>query len=82
MNSERIDVVLPDLGDVEQVRVVQWLHHPGEALHAGDDLLEVETEKTTFVVPAPVSGRLVEIIAAEGTTIERGALLGRIERTG
>jgi len=82
MEKNAIDVVLPDLGEVEEVRVVQWLRRTGEALVEDEDLLEVETEKTTFVVPAPAGGRLIEIVAAEGTTVERGGILGRIEPIG
>ena len=69
---------LPDLGEVDGIRVVQWLKTTGSTVAAGEDLLEVETEKTTFVVSAPASGCLAEIVAAEGTTIERGGILGRI----
>ena len=74
-----MEIRLPDLGDVEEVRVVGWLVAGGDTVNEGDDLLEVETEKTTFVVPAPSSGRLVEVAVGEGETVERGGLLGRIE---
>jgi len=75
----QLEIRLPDLGDVDTVRVVAWLVEAGASVAEGDDLVEVETEKTTFVVPAPSGGRLVEILAAEGATLERGGLLGRIE---
>ncbi len=80
MEKKGIEIRLPDLGEVDEVRVVQWLRGLGDPVAADDDLLEVETEKTTFVVPAPADGRLAEIAAREGTTVERGGLLGRIER--
>jgi len=75
----QLEIRLPDLGDVGAVRVVAWLIEDGALMAEGDDLVEVETEKTTFVVPAPSAGRLAEIVAAEGATLERGGLLGRIE---
>jgi len=75
----QLEIRLPDLGDVDMVRVVAWLVEAGTSVAEGDDLVEVETEKTTFVVPAPFAGRLVEVVAAEGATLERGGLLGRIE---
>ncbi len=80
MERNAIDVRLPDLGEVDEVRVVQWLRGAGATVTEGEDLLEVETEKTTFVVPAPASGRLAEIVAVDGTTIQRGGILGRIQR--
>ena len=80
MERNAIDIRLPDLGEVDEIRVVQWLREVGSAVTEDEDLLEVETEKTTFVVPAPVTGRLIEIAAAEGATVERGGVLGWIER--
>ncbi len=80
MEKDALDIRLPDLGEVDEVRVVQWLRETGATVAEGEDLLEVETEKTTFVVPAPASGRLIEIAAFEGTAIQRGGILGRIER--
>ena len=77
-----IEIVLPDLGEVDEVRVVGWLADVGDPLSEGDDLVEVETEKTTFVVPAPSRGRLREIVAGEGATVERRGLLGRMEPFG
>ena len=82
METNTIDVRLPDLGEVDEVRVVQWLQDAGSTVVSDEDLVEVETEKTTFVVPAPIGGRLIEIVAVEGATIGRGGLLGRIERQG
>jgi 2-oxoglutarate dehydrogenase E2 component (dihydrolipoamide succinyltransferase) len=81
MEKNAFDVRLPDLGEVDEVRVVQWLRGIGSTVAEGEDLLEVETEKTTFVVPAPASGRLIEIAAVEGATIQRGGVLGRIDRS-
>ena len=82
MENRVIDIRLPDLGEVEEVRVVQWLRGLGAAIAVDEDLLEVETEKTTFVVPAPAGGRLTQVVAAEGATVQRGGVLGRIEQPG
>jgi pyruvate/2-oxoglutarate dehydrogenase complex dihydrolipoamide acyltransferase (E2) component len=82
MTNKAIEIRLPDLGEVEEVRVVQWIRQVGATIAADEDLLEVETEKTTFVVPAPAGGRLVEVVAVEGATVQRGGILGRIEQPG
>ena len=79
MNSETVLIRMPDLGDVSKAVVVQWLQSIGSQLTEGDDLLEVETEKTTFVVPAPATGRLAKISAPEATTVTTGKVLGEIE---
>jgi len=82
MKNKVIDIRLPDLGEVDEVCVVQWLKTVGATIAVDEDLLEVETEKTTFVVPAPAPGRLCEVLAVEGATVERGGVLGRIEQPG
>lgn len=82
MKNKAIEIRLPDLGEVEEVRVVQWIREVGATIAADEDLLEVETEKTTFVVPAPAGGRLAEVVAVEGATVQRGGVLGRIEQPG
>ncbi len=76
--NERTEVRLPDLGEVEEVTVTSWLKAEGDAVTAGEDLLEVETEKTTFVVEAPASGRLIRIVKQEGEKAKRDELLAEI----
>ena len=79
MSADMILIRMPDLGDVSKAVVVQWLQTVDSQLCEGDDLLEVETEKTTFVIPALVSGRLAIIHAPEMTTVTTGKVLGEIE---
>jgi len=80
MKQTTTRVLLPDLGEIEDVLVVSWLRRVGDVVKEGDDLVEVETEKTTFVVPAPTSGRLTHIAAAEGKRVQVGGRLGDITR--
>jgi len=77
--GDRIEVRLPDLGEVEEVTITSWLKAEGEHVAAGEDLLEVETEKTTFVVEAPAAGRLARILKQEGEKAKRDELLAEID---
>lgn len=79
MKSELVLIRMPDLGDVSTAVVVQWLQPLDSDLTEGCDLLEVETEKTTFVIPSPAAGRLSKILAPETTTVATGKVLGEIE---
>lgn len=72
-------VRMPDLGEVGAAVVVDWLVDVGDAVVEGDDLVEVETEKTTFVIPAPVSGRLRTIRVPVGGTARVEDVLGSID---
>ena len=82
MSKERTAIRIPDLGEVDEVRVVAWLVASGSRVALDQDLLEVETEKTTFVIPSPAEGRLVHGTAVEGTAVCRGDIVGEIEAIG
>jgi 2-oxoglutarate dehydrogenase E2 component (dihydrolipoamide succinyltransferase) len=59
--------------------IARWIKKAGEAVAADEPIVELETDKVTLEVPSPVAGKLGEIIAAEGETVEVGALLARVE---
>ncbi|MEA1871612.1 MAG: lipoyl domain-containing protein [Candidatus Bipolaricaulota bacterium] len=73
------EVRLPDLGEVDEVTIIAWLNEEGKPLRAGEDLVEVETEKTTFVIDAPRDGRLKRIVKKEGEKAHLNDLLAEIE---
>ena len=76
----QMEIRVPTLGEsMSEATVGQWFKSVGEAIAQDETLLELETDKVTVEVPAPVSGRLTDIIAEPGTTVEIGALLGRVE---
>jgi len=69
---------LPDLGEVDEVAIVEWLKGEGATFAAGDDLVEVETEKTTFIVDAPVAGRIEHILCKAGEKARVGDRLAEL----
>ena len=78
--SELIDVVLPeDQVEGSRSQVQRWLKAVGEAAKRHEPLVEIETDKVTVEVPSPADGVLTEIVAAEGTDVAPGALLGRLQ---
>jgi 2-oxoisovalerate dehydrogenase E1 component len=63
---------------VSEGTVRAWLKKPGEAVAAGEPLVEVETEKAVSEIEAPAAGVLGEILAQPGTVVAFGARLGTI----
>ncbi len=73
------EIRVPTLGEsVTEATIAQWFKKPGDAVNADEPLVELETDKVTVEVPAPVSGKLDSIDVKEGDTVEVGALLGSI----
>jgi pyruvate/2-oxoglutarate dehydrogenase complex dihydrolipoamide acyltransferase (E2) component len=59
----------------EEGVVVAWFKREGAAVQEGEPLLEVQVAKTSYEVPAPVSGRLHRIVAPRDTIVKEGQLL-------
>ena len=73
------EIKVPSLGEsITEATVSKWLKRPGEAVVADEPIAELETDKVTLEVPAPVSGTLTEVLAGEGANVPVGAVLGTI----
>jgi len=74
------EIRVPTLGEsVTEATVGQWFKKSGEHVNEDEPIVELETDKVTVEVPAPVSGVIASVDVAEGDTVEVGALLGAIE---
>ena len=61
--SEAINVEVPTVGEsISEVQVGQWLKQEGDWVAAGEDLVEIETEKASVQIPSPASGILQGIL--------------------
>jgi pyruvate dehydrogenase E2 component (dihydrolipoamide acetyltransferase) len=75
--SQRIfPITMPKWGiEMQQGTIAGWHVEPGKAVHKGEILLDVETDKIVNAVEAPSSGVLRLIVADAGATENVGALL-------
>jgi len=70
-------ITMPKWGiEMQEGTVTAWHFAPGQPVHKGDALLEVETDKIVNSVEAPVSGVLRRILGAPGEVRAVGALIG------
>jgi 2-oxoglutarate dehydrogenase E2 component (dihydrolipoamide succinyltransferase) len=75
-----IDVVVPKWGlTMEEADVLHWLKQVGDTVTKGEPILELETDKATGEVEAPVSGVLVQTFVESGHTVAPGQLVARID---
>ena len=74
-----IEIRVPALGEsITEATIGKWFKSAGETVAADEPLVELETDKVTLEVPAPSAGVLAEQLAAEGDTVEIGALLATL----
>ncbi|MBI6628715.1 2-oxoglutarate dehydrogenase complex dihydrolipoyllysine-residue succinyltransferase [Pontibaca salina] len=69
-DNGKMNVTVPTLGEsVTEATVATWFKKIGDDVAQDEILCELETDKISVEVPAPIGGVLCEIIAPEGTTI-------------
>ena len=78
-----MDVIMPQLGEtVTEGVVTKWHKKVGDAVKADEMLFDVETDKVSTEIPAPVAGIIAEILVQEGVTAKVGAALAVIQESG
>ena len=74
-----VNILVPEVGEsIVDARVAKWLKKPGDAVAAGDPLVELETDKIDLEVSAPQSGVLARIDHQDGADVKVGDVLGAI----
>ncbi len=76
-------ITMPQLGEtVTEGTVERWLKKAGDAVEKYEAFVEVSTDKVNSEVPAPVTGKIREILVQEGTTVATGTPIAVIEEVG
>ena len=74
------NIVVPEVGEsIVDARIAKWLRKEGDAVSAGDPLVELETDKIDLEVSAPQAGVLSRIDRHDGDDVKVGEVLGVIE---
>jgi pyruvate dehydrogenase E2 component (dihydrolipoamide acetyltransferase) len=78
-----MDVLMPQLGEtVAEGKITKWFKNAGDAVQAGDNLFEIETDKTSMEVPATFAGTLSAINIHVGEVAKVGAVVAVITGAG
>lgn len=73
-----IDIVVPDLGDFDNVEVIEVLVRQGDTVEREDGLITVETDKASMDIPAPENGVIEKLTPGVGDTIASGDVIGQL----
>ena len=76
--ANTIDIVVPDLGDFENVEIIEVLVAPGDSVAREDGLITLETDKASFDVPSPESGVIESLTVSTGDSVSAGDAIGKL----
>lgn len=76
--TDTIDIVIPDLGDFDNVEVIELLVNVGDAVEREDGLITVETDKASMDIPSPENGEVSSVTVAVGDTVSTGDVIGTL----
>ena len=74
-----IDIIVPDLGDFDEVEVIELLVSVGDSVGREDGLITVETDKAAMDIPSPENGVVESLSVATGDMISSGGVIGKLK---
>ena len=80
--SEMVEVKVPDIGDFDEVEIIEVLVAVGDAVAEEDSLITVESDKATMEIPSSHSGTVKEVKVKVGDKISEGGLVVVLESSG
>jgi len=75
-------ITVPDIGDFDEVDVIEVLVSPGDTVEAEQSLITLESDKATMEVPAPEAGTVKSVTINVGDKVKQGAAILELEPAG
>ncbi len=80
--ADTVQLVVPDLGDFEDVEIIEVLVSVGDTVAVEDPLVTIETDKASMDVPAEFAGSIVSLNVEIGSRVSTGSVVAEIEPSG
>mgnify|MGYP002623919133 FL=1 len=75
-----VELKIPSVGEsVTEVYIGEWRKSSGDHVEKDEEVVEIESEKATFDIPAPAAGVLAKIVKQNGETAQVGDVIALIE---
>ena len=78
-SASLIDVQVPNVGDFDEVAVIEVLVQPGDAIRAEQSLITVESDKASMEIPSSHAGVVKEIKVKLGDKVKQGSVVVVLE---
>ncbi|MEY2952684.1 MAG: hypothetical protein RLZZ401_771, partial [Pseudomonadota bacterium] len=77
-----VEIHVPDIGDLDEVTVIELMVKPGDSVKADQSLITVESDKASMEIPSSAAGVVQEIKVALGDKVKQGSLVVMLEVAG
>jgi len=75
-----VEIKIPSVGEsITEVQITEWLKSEGDSVKQDEPIAVIDSEKTTFELPAPGDGKLTTILHQAGETVAVGAVVAQLE---
>src|SRR4051812_8675575 len=72
-----VELIVPAVGEsITEVQIAQWRKNVGERAEKDENLVEIESDKATVELPAPVGGTITQILKQPGDKAQVGEVIG------
>ncbi len=77
-----IELKVPTVGEsITEVQIGEWRKNEGDSAEKDENLVEIESDKATVELPAPVRGKLAKVLKRAGEVALVGEVIGYMEET-
>jgi dihydrolipoamide dehydrogenase len=76
--SDPIEIKVPDIGDFQDVEIIEVHVKAGDVVAAEDPLVTLETDKASMDIPSPAAGSIAELLVAVGDKVSEGSAIVRL----
>lgn len=80
--STLIEIKVPDIGDFDEVDVIEIIVSPGDTVAEEDPLITLESDKASMDIPAPRAGTVKEVLVEVGSKVSEGTPIVKLEVEG
>lgn len=72
-------VTVPDIGDFDEVEIIEVLVSPGDAIEAEDSVITLESDKASMEIPTPDAGVVTDVLVSVGDRVKQGDEILRLQ---
>jgi dihydrolipoamide dehydrogenase len=77
--ADSVQLLVPDLGEFEDVEIIEVLVAVGDTVAVEDPLVTIETDKASMDVPAEIAGKILSMSVEVGSKVSTGSVVAEIE---